>query len=294
MTLEVVEYTDPTCPWAWGSEPAFRLLRLRLPTARWRRVFGILFDTDDDPAPDPDAELAWYRRHLAGITEHTRAPRPEPLAWLAETSWPASLAAKAAENQGPAVADRVLRRLRESTFVLGTPPDTAARALAAVSGVPGLDPDRLAADLAAPATHAAVRADWREARQPLPDVLDVTTPGPHNGRAKEAGEGHRYALPTIVCHGPRGHAVVPGWRDSAEYLAAARAVDPDVTVSDGILDPTAALARFRSLTGPELELLTDNSTPPPDAIRVNTGNGPVWLHPDEAATHPATAPRVKE
>lgn len=28
--LEVVEFTDPMCPWAWGSEPAFRRLRAEL------------------------------------------------------------------------------------------------------------------------------------------------------------------------------------------------------------------------------------------------------------------------
>ncbi|CAL9341683.1 hypothetical protein SUDANB174_00282 [Streptomyces sp. enrichment culture] len=53
-TTEVVEYTDPLCPWAWGSEPALRRLRAALPAGvRWRRVFGILFDEDDDPAPAP-------------------------------------------------------------------------------------------------------------------------------------------------------------------------------------------------------------------------------------------------
>ncbi|RSM37656.1 hypothetical protein DMA12_36115 [Amycolatopsis balhimycina DSM 5908] len=38
VPLEVVEYTDPACPWVWGSEPKFRRLRAELPDARWRRV----------------------------------------------------------------------------------------------------------------------------------------------------------------------------------------------------------------------------------------------------------------
>jgi protein-disulfide isomerase-like protein with CxxC motif len=59
--VQVTEFTDPACPWAWGSEPVFRLLRHGLAShLRWRRVFGILFDEDDDPAPDPDAEARWY------------------------------------------------------------------------------------------------------------------------------------------------------------------------------------------------------------------------------------------
>jgi predicted DsbA family dithiol-disulfide isomerase len=295
VTLEVVEFTDPACPWAWGSEPAFRRLRLMLAgQVRWRRVFGILFDLDDDPPPDPDAELAWYRRHLAEITGHTRAPRPHLLAWLSETSWPASLAAKAAENQGPVVAEAVLRRLRESTFVLGEPADTPARALAVTAGVAGLDHDRLAADIAAPATYDAVRADWLEARQPRPEVLDLDAPGPHGGRAKLAGDRYRYALPTLLCHGPNGHAVLPGWRTFDEYLAAVRRIAPDLSPTEEFLDPDSALELFRSLTEPELEALTGNRAAPANAVRVDTGNGPLWLHPDEAAAHPVTVARVNE
>lgn len=288
VRVEVVEFTDPACPWAWGSEPTFRRLRVRLAgQARWRRVFGILFDTDDDPAPDPDAELAWYRKHLAEITVRTQAPMPALLAWLSETSWPASLAAKAAEAQGPRVAERVLRRLRESTFVLGRPADTRARALAAAVGIDGLDHDRLASDIDASQIYEAVRADWLETRQPLPEVLDVRASRPHRGQAKLAGDRYRYALPTILFRGPLGHAVVPGWRPPEEYLAAARSVAPDLSPTDKTRDPAEALELFGSLTGPELESLTGSRTAPENAVRLSTGHGPVWLHPEEADSHPA-------
>jgi predicted DsbA family dithiol-disulfide isomerase len=120
--LHVVEYTDPACPWAWGSEPKFRKLRAELgPAVHWRRVFGILFDDGEAPAPDPAAEAAWYLTELAEISGYTGAPYPDRLFWVARSSWPASLAAKAAERQGPEIADAVLNRLRETTFVHGTP-----------------------------------------------------------------------------------------------------------------------------------------------------------------------------
>ncbi|WP_218025993.1 DsbA family oxidoreductase [Nocardia miyunensis] len=286
MTLAVVEYTDPVCPWAWGSEPTFRRLRLGLPEASWRRVFGILFDTDDDPAPDPHAELLWYRERLAGIGAHTNAPMAE-LAWMTSTSRPASWAAKAAEAQGGAVADRVLRRLRESAFVLGRPADTTERALAATAGVASLDHARLAADIDDPAVHEAVSRDWAETRQPLPDVLDIDAPGPHNGRAKETFDGHRYAFPTLVFHGRLGHAVVAGWHPYEDYLAAVRAVEPELAPAANALDPAAALERFGSLTEPELMALTGFRAAPEYAVAVTVGGATVWLHPDEAATHPA-------
>lgn len=229
--LRVVEFTDPACPWAWGSEPKFRRLRTQLgPRVSWRRVFGILFDDGEPPAPDPAAEAAWYLNELREIATHTGAPVPERLAWVSATSWPASLAAKAAEAQGPDMAEAVLWRLRETTFVDGEPADTPGRVLDAVRALPGLDIDRLAADAASPLTRAAVREDWTETRSPCPEVLELDAPGRHPGRAKPLGEdpedGFRYALPTLVFLGPADRAVVPGWRPESEYFDAVRAVAP--------------------------------------------------------------------
>jgi predicted DsbA family dithiol-disulfide isomerase len=227
--IHITEYTDPCCPWAWGSEPKFRALREGLGgRATWRRVFGILFDDDEEPAPDPAAEAAWYHRELAEISGHTGAPYPRRLAWVARSSWPASLACKAAERQGPALAGAVLTRLRETTFVAGEPADTPERVRAALAAVPGLDLAVLADAAASAEIYAAVRRDWAETRAPCPEVLRISTPGRHNGRAKPLGEdpedGYRYALPTLVFEGQGGRAVVPGWRDAEEYARAAEQV----------------------------------------------------------------------
>jgi predicted DsbA family dithiol-disulfide isomerase len=237
--LTVVEYTDPACPWAWGSEPKFRQLRELLgPAARWRRVYGILFDDGDVPPPDAAAEAAeaaWYHRELTEISTHTHAPCPARLGWVTRSSWPASLAGKAAEAQGPDVAEAVLARLRESTFLAGEPADTPERVLAAVAAVPGLDQEALARDAASPEVLAAVRRDWAETREPCAEVMQITEPGRHTGRAKPLGEdpadGYRYALPTLVFDGPGGRAVAAGWRTLDEYLDAAR------TAADSNSDP---------------------------------------------------------
>ncbi|MFF3255950.1 DsbA family protein [Actinacidiphila glaucinigra] len=289
--VEVVEYTDPLCPWAWGSEPVFRRLRAALGgRVRWRRVHGVLFDADDDPAPDPAAETAWYARHVEEISAHTRAPRAQRLSRVAASSWPASLAAKAAELQGEEVAGRVLRRLRETVFVLGEPADTPALALAAVRGAPGLDPVRLAGDAAADDVLARVRADRAEARRPVREALAARGPSPHPGAAKETGGGgYRYALPTLLVRAPAGQRVVPGWRPYEEYASAVEELCPGLLRTPDPLPPDEALRRYRSLTDPERALLVTGAWPPPAAVRVDTGNGPLWLHPEEAATHPATA-----
>jgi len=282
--LSVVEFTDPMCPWAWGSEPAFRHLRATL-DASWRRVFGILFHPDDDPAPDAAAETAWYHRHIQDIARHTGAPWPARLERVALSSEPSSLVARAAGWQGAVVADRALRRLRETVFVLGEPADTVPRAVAAARGVPGLDLDRLAADVDAPRTRRAARADYRECRRPGPEVVGLRADGPHPGAAKEAEGGLRYAFPTLVFEGPRGRAVVPGWRSLRVYLEAADRVAPGHRRRG---TPGGDLASLRSLTRPELLLLMGADVPPPGAVELATPGGPLFLDPGEAASHPAT------
>lgn len=288
---EVVEYTDPLCPWAWGSEPVFRGLRAALAgRVRWRRVYAILFDHDDDPPPDPAAETAWYARYVEGISSHTGAPRAARLSRMPASSWPASLVAKAAELQGDEVAGRALRRLRETVFVLGEPADTAALALAAVQGTPGLDMGRLAADAVSDAVLERVRADRAEARRPVPEVRSVPGGSPHPGGARETADGgYRYALPTLLLRAPGGHRVVPGWRPFEEYATAVEELCPGSLTIPAPLDAAGALERYGSMTEPERLLLAAGAWPPPRAVRVETGNGPVWLHPDEASARPGTA-----
>ncbi|MFJ9623838.1 DsbA family protein [Streptomyces sp. NPDC101181] len=290
--LEVVEYTDPLCPWAWGSEPVFRRLRSALAGhVRWRRVYGILFDEGEDPAPDPAAETAWYAQLVTGIGAHTLAPRAEVLRRVAASSWPASLAAKAAELQGAEVADRVLRRLRESVFVLGEPADTPLLVLRSVRGVPGLDADRLTRDAASPGVRDQVLADRAEARHPVPEVLTVSAESPHPGAARETPDGDlRYALPTLLFRTPAAHRAVPGWRPFETYAAVVDALAPGLLPAAPPLDPAGALERYRSLTEPERLMLGDGAWPPPGALRVDTAQGPLWLHPDEARQHPAATP----
>ncbi|MFD7183823.1 DsbA family protein [Streptomyces sp. NPDC056637] len=288
--LAVTEFTDPACPWAWGSEPAFRLLRHSLgPRVRWRRVFGILFDENDDPAPDPDAEARWYERFIADVAVHTRAPYARRLHRLTRSSWPASLAAKASAEQGADLAEHVLRRLRESTFVLGTPADSYAGVRDVVLGVPGLDLDRLLDGMAAASTWDAVRADRAQTRRPIAQVLELEGTGPHPGRAKELSAGRRYALPTVLFDGPGGQICVPGWQPVESYFEAARTAAAAPLPGPARMSARDALEQWRTLTGPELAVLTGASQPPAGAARLDTGNGPLWLHPDEANSYPAIA-----
>jgi hypothetical protein len=154
------------------------------------------------------------------------------LEWVTATSWPASLAAKAAERQGTEIAEAVLHRLRETTFLDGRPADTPEKVLEALREIPDLDLRRLADDAASVEILEAVRRDHAETRDPCPEVFAIDEPARHPGRAKPLGEdaadGYRYALPTLVFEGAAGRAIAPGWRSAQECLDAVAKAAPDV------------------------------------------------------------------
>jgi protein-disulfide isomerase-like protein with CxxC motif len=218
MTLvEVIEYTDPGCPWAWAFEPRRGALRRARPFA-WRRVLGV--QRDGEPWGEGDPLWLWH-----AVAERTGVPIARELAWVHSSTRPASLAVKAAERQGEAVAELVLRRLREAFFLDGRPPDTTERIAAALAGVPGLDRGLLELDAGSAAVLHALAADWDEARGIRPAALNVERGGPHPGVPVVDGERLRYAFPTLLFRGPEGERLVSGWRPLAAYLEAAATVE---------------------------------------------------------------------
>ncbi|MGH9185775.1 MAG: DsbA family protein, partial [Acidimicrobiales bacterium] len=127
--MEVVEYTDPTCSWAWGSEPKIRRLAWCYGDAlSRRRVMGGLLGPDwpkDLGVEDTVAYFSdpvWLTRsagYHAKVTEVTGMPFPGRLERLPLSSYPTCRAVKAAERQGHEVAGRLLRRFREDWDVFG-------------------------------------------------------------------------------------------------------------------------------------------------------------------------------
>jgi hypothetical protein len=189
---EVVEYTDPGCIWSWSAEPVLRELRQR-PGVRWRRVFGVPERGSEDPLP------GWRE-----VVAETGAPLTDMLHWVPASMLPASLAARAAEHQGRPIADAVLLRLREATFLHGRPADTRDHVADALADLPRLDLPRLLRDLDSPDVVFSIQADRSETRRPLPGAITRTE-----------GDGVRYTFPTLVID---GH-VVSGWHALAGVAA---------------------------------------------------------------------------
>ena len=239
-----------------------------------------------------DAER--HRQQWLMVAAETGAPVPERLAWMHWSTRPASLAARAAELQGPEIAERVLRRLREAVFVVGRPADTPERILDAVGGIDGLDVDRLVDDARSDVVAVLAERDWSEARRPRAEVVGLREPKPCPGAAEPDGDHLRYEFPTLVFDGPEGSVVVPGWRSLSTYVAAIDRVAPGVALGSGVpLDAEAALRHFGSLTRPELVLLTGRDEAPAEAHEVATATGPLWVLPSEAAARGWTSARAR-
>lgn len=290
--VEVVEYTDPACSWAWGSEPKLRLLQWSYgDRLAWRRVMGGLVPDRRaaDPGFDPVGAAPRAADYWAKVSEETHMPHPAQLRYAPTSSIVACIAVKAAERQGEHLAARLLRRLREACFVFCEPADTIERVSAVARGVDGLDIDRLTRDVDRPEVRADYQANWEETRHPNDYVRTLSEDQPGAGMAKRQEGRWRYVFPTLILRGPQGESTVPGWKPYGRYLEAMESVAPGST-AEPRPRPTAAAAfeRWPLLAEAELTILCcDNGAPlPAGTIPFDGGGGVVWMTPAEASSSP--------
>lgn len=167
--IELVYFTDPFCSWCWASEPALLALRERYRgQLSVRAVMGGLVkdmsafhDVANGIRSTADAAPHWRE-----VSERTGQPIDERVMlditdprW---STWPACVAVKAAELQGPWVGDRFLRRLRRAIFTERAQAQRPDVQLGLARDVPGLDVERLEADLGGRAAAEAFQRDLAE------------------------------------------------------------------------------------------------------------------------------------
>jgi predicted DsbA family dithiol-disulfide isomerase len=288
-SIEVVEFTDPGCSWAWGTEPKLRLLRWRFgDRLRWRRVLGgLIGDMSNyvDGAFDPVRAAKRYIPYWEQVYKLTRQSYPTKLQWMYSSTDVQGRAVKAAELQSDEAGGAVLRRLREQIFVFGEPADTVKRIIAAVRGIEGLDQERFAVDLESELAEKAFKEDWEETRRPNEYVMTLEGDWPGIGRAKHT-EGHwRFVFPTIVFSGADHETTVPGWCAYDDYESALEFQLPGST-DERRPDPTPqeAFATWPTLTDNELEVLCGpGATPPDGVVAYDWGEGRLFLTRREAS-----------
>lgn len=287
---EVVEFTDPGCSWAWGTEPKLKLLRWRFgDKLRWRRVLGgLVRDTADqvDGDFDPVRLAKRYIPYWKNVYQYTHMSYPARLKWMYRSTEPGCRAVKAAELQSDLVAERVLRRLREQIFVVGEPADTNERIVAAMHGVEGLDIERFAVDLDTEIVEKTFQEDWEETRRPNQYVLSLEGDRPGIGKAKHTDDGHwRYVFPTLLFRSADREETVPGWCDYEDYELAIEDVAPGAT-DERPTNPTPEQYFETWPTATELELAFvcgADAQPPSGIVSYDWGEGTFYMTPEEAA-----------
>ncbi len=270
QVIEVVEFTDPACSWAWGTEPKLRLLRWRYGyELRWRRVLGGLVGdlTTEVEDFDPVRAAKKYLPYWGEVYKRTGMSYPVHLKWMATTTLTSGRAVKAAELQSDELGGRVLRRLREQTFIFGEPADSRERIIDAVRGVHGLDQDRFAVDLDDELAGKAFDEDYEETRRPNEYVMTLQGDWPGIGRAKQADGRWRFVFPTVIFRGADRESTVPGWCAYDDYEIALEHVGFAAT-DEARKDPTPQeyFETWPTATAKELEVVCGEGAQPPDDV----------------------------
>ena len=263
MPVEIRYYTDPACPWSWGTEPKVRRLMWEFgDELRFSWVMGGLArqygpdyrDAEGGIGSGPDCHADLMAQWLevaaeSGMPIDPRLWSKNPIA----STYPACQAVKAAEEQGEAAAYRYLRRLREGLLTERKKLDHL-EALVGEAGPAGLDTERFRIDLSSHAITEAFAAD-------LDEVRDVPDDARAAGQVKRTEGRERVAFPSVVFVGADGaRRGVWGWNSHGPYREAAIAAGARV-VQERRPEPIEALDRFGRCATRELEELTGK--PPP-------------------------------
>ena len=254
MAVRVRCITDPACVWSWAVEPAVRALMVEFGEGlEWTFVMGGL-------AREFGAE--GLVRHWLDAAGESGMPT-DPRVWFEgpiRSSYPACMAVKAAQEQGPAAGVRYLRGLREGIIALRRKLDTT-EALVEEARAAGLDSERFRIDLASHAIVEAFGRDLEEARH-VPDVVRKAD----RVRCSEPMGEERVPFPTFRFEGEGEHEAhwTCGFRPHAAMREAALAAGAQPS-ADPRPDVAAALARFGRMAVPEVAAVCAVSAPKVEA-----------------------------
>jgi predicted DsbA family dithiol-disulfide isomerase len=220
--LQITEYTDPACPFAWSAEPSRRRLQwLYGDSLEWElRMVGLARTVSevDDSGFTPERQSAAFR----GLAERHHMPMDTAVRPRMSATVPACKAVVAVRRGAPEREAAMLRALRVLNFSgwLLDEPETLTEA-ARRSGV---DPDALQRWLDEPATDELLQADLDASRNPTPQALALS-----HKLAKTENGGFRYTCPSYeLKRGPDGDALaVPGFQPLASYEVAVANLAPE-------------------------------------------------------------------
>jgi 2-hydroxychromene-2-carboxylate isomerase len=258
--IEVVHYTDPSCPWAYSAEPFMRALEWRYGDGlAWRLVtIGLREDTADlerggtTPASRVDG-WRWFSETF-GMPLLT-TPRARLVA-----SGPMCRAVKAAGLQSEAAQRGMLRGVRMAWFTSLHLLDEDDAFAEVAAGVPGLDPERLIRDLRDPAVEDAYQADRAEARS----AAGIGDPAISQDRAALFDGGARFTAPSLVFRHEGSTLVAGGFQSFEAYDVCVANLAPHLTRRPQP-EPAELLAEYpQGLTTAEVAQVCRGRNDPPD------------------------------
>jgi predicted DsbA family dithiol-disulfide isomerase len=258
MAVDVRCITDPACVWSWAFEPVVRALMVEFgDDLRWTFVMGGLAREYAPGAGQGTPEQPGMVQHWLEATAESGMPT-DPRSWQEaplSSTYPACMAVKAAQEQGPEAGYRYLRALREGIVARRRKLDTTEALVEEARGA-GLDVERFRIDLSSHAIVEAFGADLEQARE-VPDVVREAD----KVRCSHAVGEERVPFPTLRFTGDDGESHWTCGLRPLEYVrdkAIAAGAEPSDTARPGVLE---AIRRFGRMAPVEVAAVCDLSLP---------------------------------
>jgi 2-hydroxychromene-2-carboxylate isomerase len=237
MAIDVVEYTDPGCPWAYSASPALAVLQWRYgDQLNWRLVMIGLTERAEQyvergytPARSAKHQRR-YRRWGMPLAPHLKE-RISATAAMCR-------AVIAARLQSPEHERAVLRALQFGQFTTPLVMEDPDAILAQLRAVPGLDADAIVAALESPEVTAAYEADRAESR------TAEGSPTHFQGKHAQTDGPVRYTAPSLVFSGDGATLEAGGFQPLEAYDVLVANLDPTLERRGPAEDPIDALRAF--------------------------------------------------
>jgi 2-hydroxychromene-2-carboxylate isomerase len=278
--IDITQFTDPGCPWAYSAWPAHTTLRWRYgEQLRWTLVMIGLTESAGQYA----ARGYTPTRSALGYGRFRRFGMPfqiTPKARLSATS-PACRAIVATRLAAPPLEDAALRALQLAQFTTTGTLDDPGSLRSALAGVEGLDADAVVGRIDHPEVVAAYESDRARAR------TAAGSPTEFQGRAADTDGAVRYTAPSLVFDGPDGRRLEAGGFQPIEaYDVVIANLDPALVRRPPGNDPVEVLSALPyELTTAEVAAVMAEHLAVPDLVGVEaalitaTGEGRVVRRP---------------